>query len=98
MTTITASWTMGPDSPDKYVIEEELSRILAEEIDNEIMLDMLVTGGWTKVELERLKDRHESIDIETWIDENCTGKHAKLGRTFVFEKKQDAEWFMLKWL
>jgi hypothetical protein len=98
MTTITASWTMGSDSPDKYVIEEELSRILAEEIDNEIMLDLLVTGGWTKVELERLKDRHESIDIETWIDENCTGKHAKLGRTFVFEKKQDAEWFMLKWL
>jgi hypothetical protein len=79
-------------------IAGEMSRLIAEEIDNEIMLDMLVLGGWTKVELERLKDRHESIDIETWIDENCTGKHTKLGRTFVFEKKQDAEWFILKWL
>jgi hypothetical protein len=59
---------------------------------------MLVATGWTKVELERLKDRYESIDIELWIDENCTGKHTKLGRTFVFEKKQDAEWFILKWL
>jgi hypothetical protein len=70
---------------------------IAEEIDNEIMIDMLVLGGWTKVELERLKDRYESIDVEMWIDENCTGKHTKLGRTFVFEKKQDAEWFILRW-
>jgi hypothetical protein len=76
----------------------ELSKAIAEEIDREIMLDMLVFTGWTKVELERLKDRYESIDIELWIDENCTGKHTKLGRTFVFEKKQDAEWFILKWL
>ena len=83
-------------------LEEELATkmasAIAEVIDNEIMIDMLVATGWTKVELERLKDRHESIDIEQWIDENCTGKHAKLGRTFVFEKKQDAEWFILKWL
>jgi hypothetical protein len=79
-------------------IAGELSKAIAEEIDREIMLDMLVFTGWTKVELERLKDRNESIDIELWIDENCTGKHTKLGRTFVFEKKQDAEWFILKWL
>ena len=79
-------------------IAGELSKAIAEEIDREIMLDMLVFTGWTKVELERLKDRYESIDIELWIDENCTGKHTKLGRTFVFEKKQDAEWFILKWL
>jgi hypothetical protein len=84
-----------------YLVEDiagEMSRAITEEIDREIMLDMLVATGWTKVELERLKDRYESIDIELWIDENCTGKHTKLGRTFVFEKKQDAEWFILKWL
>ncbi len=84
-----------------YLVEDiagEMSRAITEEIDREIMLDMLVATGWTKVELERLKDRYESIDIELWIDENCTGKHTKLGRTFLFEKKQDAEWFILKWL
>jgi hypothetical protein len=80
------------------LFSEELSKILAEEIDREIMLDMLVETGWTKVELERLKDRYQSIDIELWIDENCKGKHTKLGRTFVFEKQQDAEWFSLRWL
>jgi hypothetical protein len=80
------------------ILSAEMSRLLAEEIDRELMLDMLVATGWTKVELERLKDRYESIDIGLWIDENCTGKHTKLGRTFAFEKKQDAEWFILTWL
>ncbi len=84
------------------LLSDEYAGMLADEIknqiDNEIMIDMLVLGGWTKVELERLSGRHESIDIEEWINENCTGKHTKLGRTFVFEKKQDAEWFILKWL
>jgi len=92
----TVSITASDILSDQYagMLADEIQK----EIDNEIMIDMLVLGGWTKVELERLKDRYESIDIEQWIDENCTGKHAKLGRTFVFEKKQDAEWFILKWL
>lgn len=86
---------------DQYYIDEAVKKAsdqLKQHIDDGIMLDMLVSNGWTKVELERLKDRYESIDIEIWMDENGTGKHTKLGRTFVFEKKQDAEWFMIRWL
>lgn len=92
----TVSMTTSDILSDQYagMMADEIQK----EIDNEIMIDMLVLGGWTKVELERLKGRHESIDIEEWVNENCTGKHTKLGRTFVFEKKQDAEWFILKWL
>lgn len=98
MTSITATWTIDDDFTYSDELVADLAKALQEEIDREIMIDMLVLGGWTKVELERLRDRYESIDIELWIDQNCTGKHTKLGRTFVFEKKQDAEWFMLKWL
>ncbi len=99
MVQFSASMTIPRDTSHELdILSEEMSRILAEEIDRELMLDMLVATGWTKVELDRLKDRYESIDIELWMDENCTGKHTKLGRTFVFEKKQDAEWFILKWL
>jgi hypothetical protein len=98
MTMITATWTIDDDANYSNELVEDLAKEIQEELDNEIMIDMLVLGGWTKVELERLKDRYESIDVEIWIDENCTGKHTKLGRTFVFEKKQDAEWFILKWL
>ena len=90
------SMTASDNLADQYM--DVLADEIQKEIDEAIMIDMLVSIGWTKVELERLSGRHESIDIEEWIDENCTGKHSKLGRTFVFEKKQDAEWFMLKWL
>lgn len=79
-------------------LSEEMSKILAEEIDWEIMVDMIASVGWTKVDLPRIKDRYQSIDIELWIDENCTGKHMKRSKTFVFEKKKDAEWFSLRWL
>ena len=96
--TINSTWTIDYDLTFSDELVDDLAKALQEEIDREIMLDMLVAKGWTKVELERLKDRYESIDIEIWIDENCYGKHTRLGRTYVFERKQDAEWFMLKWL
>lgn len=83
-------------------LEEELleqaARILAEEIDWETMADMLVSVGWTMVNLPRINDRYQSIDIELWIEENCKGKHQKRSKTFVFERKEDAEWFSLRWL
>lgn len=93
---ITSSITPSDILADEYA--DLLANEIEKEIDDSIMIDMLVWQGWTKVELERLKDRYESVDIEEWIDKNCTGKYTKLGRTFVFEKKQDAEWFLLKWL
>jgi hypothetical protein len=79
-------------------LSEEMSKILAEEIDWELMVDMIASVGWIKVDLPRINNRYHSIDIELWIDENCRGKHMKRGRTFVFERKEDAEWFSLRWL
>lgn len=78
-------------------LAEKMSKILAEEIDWEIMTDVMASVGWTKVDLHRIKDRYEAIDIELWIESNCTGKHMKRSRTYVFEKKDDAAWFILKW-
>lgn len=79
-------------------LSEQASRILAEEIDWETMANMLVSVGWIKVDLSQFKDRYQLIDIELWIDENCSGKHMKRSKTFVFEKKDDAAWFSLRWL
>ena len=83
-------------------LEDELaakmSKIMADEIDWEILADILVQSGWFMVDLDHYKDRYQSIDIETWIDENCKGKYKKRSRTFVFEKKEDAAWFKLRWL
>lgn len=79
-------------------IENELGQALADEIDWQVLSDVFIKSGWTKVSLDRLEDRFQAIDIESWIDNNCTGEYMNRGKEFVFEKSQDAEWFSLKWL
>jgi hypothetical protein len=83
-------------------LEDELvtkmSKRLAEEIDWKILADILVSTGWVMVNLNHFQGRHQAIDIETWIDNNCKGKYKKRSTTFVFEKKDDAAWFKLRWL
>lgn len=79
-------------------ITGQAAKILQEEIDWEILASMFVASGWIMIDLPRFHDRYEAIDVELWIDENCSGKHMKRGKTFVFEQKQDAEWFSLRWL
>jgi hypothetical protein len=90
--TVSIEQTQHPD------LENEMAKILQEEIDWEILASMFVQSGWTMIDLPRFHDRYEAVDVEIWIDENCSGKHIKRGKTFVFEKKQDAEWFSLRWL
>ena len=85
-------------TPLEDTLSKEMSKILAEEIDWEVMVDMIASVGWIKVDLPRINNRYHSIDIEVWVEENCRGKHMKRGRTFVFERKEDAEWFSLRWL
>jgi len=71
---------------------------MADEIDWEILANLLVQSGWFMVDLDRFINNNQAVDIETWIDDNCKGKYKKRSRTFVFEKKEDAAWFKLRWL
>ena len=68
---------------------------MAKDIDTQVLLDAL---GWTSVKLKRFNDGTEAVDIIQWLDTNCTGEWKNLGTRFIFEKKQDAEWFSLRWL
>ena len=76
----------------------QAAKILQEQIDWEVLTSVFVQSGWTTIDLPRFKDRYEAIDVDNWIDENCNGKHMKRGKTYVFEKTEDAEWFSLRWL
>ena len=67
---------------------------MAKDIDTQVLLSAL---GWTSVKLKRFNDGIEAVDIIEWIDTNCTGEWKNLGTRFIFEKKQDAEWFSLRW-
>ena len=77
---------------------DNLSRIMAEEIDWELMVDMMIAVGWIKVSIPNpWSDMTSSLsrEIKEWCKENVKGHYNNRGRMWVFE---NAEWFMLRWL
>lgn len=86
---------------DTKDIEDEFVKMLVDEIQKEtdfgVLSSVLAETGWTRVELPRLLTNEHAIDIHNWIDKHRTGNYHAHGSTFIFEKAQDAEWFILKW-
>ena len=86
------------DGVDETLLEK-YSKIIQEEIDNEIMVDMFKMQGWHVVKLDRFKDIMHAVDIDDWCVVNAgAGKWNKFGSTFMFKEKEHASWFMLRWL
>jgi hypothetical protein len=78
-------------------ILNDISNQMANEVYFHVMADILVDIGWTSVQLKRFRNNKEAIDINLWVEYNCVGKWKKQSTRFIFEKKQDAEWFILRW-
>ncbi len=77
-------------------MQEEMAELVAKEIQREIdeslMLDILVEGGWTKVTFQL------TPKILDWCKQNLKINEWKyLSGSFAFRKKKDAEWFILRW-
>lgn len=83
------------DLEHEYI--EKLAKDLADEIDFNVLTSLLVDGGWTKVALPRFSSRFHAIDIDIWIEQNCSGTVRSFGSTFVFEHPKDATFFILRW-
>jgi hypothetical protein len=67
-------------------------------VDWMVMSDMLVTGlDWTEVFILRPLTRNESDAILKWIPDNCEGRVKSRDWHFVFERKEDAVLFKLRW-
>ena len=83
-------------------LEEEIAAAIADEIaeqiDWEVMADLLVGIGWTKVIRSPWFDNEDVTDINDWIETVRTGNVSSLGDTWLFEKEQDAIMFSLRWL
>lgn len=93
--TVELQMDTDPSHDDK--LEEELSKILQEEIDWEILTDILnKTAGWVRVDLGNNKAYPGEVYL--WLNENCKGQYKNRGGTFLFEDPKDAEWFILKWV
>lgn len=77
---------------------EKLSNEIAKEIDFEVLKGVLTTScGWHEVQLETLGSNKRAIDIGLWAHTECTGNWKHLGRTWLFERAEDAILFKLTW-
>ncbi len=78
-------------------IADAMAKEIAKEIDEGIMSTILVQTGWTPVHFT-FKNGEQAVDIQFWLNDTCKGKYRRLGNDYLFEDKQDAEWFILRWL
>jgi hypothetical protein len=79
-------------------ILDDISNSIAKEMDWHIIADVLVSSGWTNIQIKRFRNNEEAVDINLWLEQNCTGEWKNLATRYIFKKKQDAEWFSLRWL
>ena len=78
-------------------IAESIAKDMARQIDDDIMSSMLVEIGWIPVEFH-FKDNNHSNDVTFWLLEHCKSKWRRIGQTYLFEDRKEAEWFILRWL
>ena len=101
-TKLSAKWTIDiqkDDNPTHGIdLENELAKILQQEIDNEILIETFVESGWTKVILKELPTFEDSGSIAYWLGENCKGMYKSFPHNiYLFEDSKDAELFILRW-
>ena len=70
---------------------------LANEMDAQILMEMLMDLGWHQVVLYPM-EMEISYEIDQWIENNVKGRLWNRGIVWMFENDRDAMWFKLKWL
>jgi hypothetical protein len=78
-------------------ILEELGTQMQSEMDKEILWGMLVKLGWTRVLLPRFNSREHSVDVVTWLCDNCKNPYERKGSEVIFESSVDAVNFIMRW-
>jgi hypothetical protein len=82
-------------------IEEDIlnkaGKRMADEIDFQILVDMLVQIGWRKVILSPMTIE-DGIEVDYWTAKHVKGNFETMGLVWVFEQEEDANWFALRWL
>lgn len=78
-------------------IEDDMANALREEIDWEILSDLLVECGWSKVQLSNKFLPVTGVELHEWREKNLTGSWKAHGSTWLFENQNDAVIFTLRW-
>lgn len=77
--------------------EDELAKILKEEIDWETRSSILEELGWTRVTLKNKFLPVSGVELHRWREENLKGIWVGHGEEWLFEKAEDATVFALRW-
>lgn len=77
-------------------ILDMMAKEVAKEIDDGIMANIYMEIGWIKVE-HNFKDIDQPYQIRQWLELMNITEYQLFGNVYLFEKAQDAEWFILKW-
>lgn len=80
---------------DQYA--DAAAKILQEEIDWELMVDMMVAVGWTKVKLPRFFASGPTLDMNNWLHNECKRHWRHRNTIWIFEDKNEAALFKLTW-
>ena len=73
-------------------LEEELAKIIKQEIDWEIRSNILKSEGWIPVRVEYTDDA-----IIAWCQLNVKGRYEFFDRNWLFQQEKDAMLFILTW-
>lgn len=77
-------------------IIDRAGKAIAAEMDFTVLSEMLCGIGWTKVILKPMT-WEDGANIDAWVAKHIKGHHQTMGLVWVFEREQDATWFILKW-
>ena len=78
-------------------IISSIAKQMQQDIDEGIMSTILIEDGWTPVQFY-FKNNNQAVDIILWLNRNCKNNWQRLGSDYLFKYKQDAEWFILRWV
>lgn len=82
------------DDMDSVALQEELVKLLEEEIKKEYMSEMLRASGWHLVAV-----KHQTEEISRWCNENIVDEYKYFSEIgFFFKASKEANFFALRWL
>lgn len=99
---LVSKWTVTVDQADPESdpgLEEEVAKILQEEIDWVVMIDIMTELGWTKIEMDwssRIPDT-TAHEVKEWCRTNLEGNYQGRAKIWLFERERDATMFVLRW-
>lgn len=77
-------------------LADKLAKEISDQIDWNILSEILISNGWTRVIREPVFNWNE--DVTSWLDTVRIGHVRSMGNEWLFEKEQDAIMFSLRWL